>query len=414
MSNKLTIHLTVSAAQGAPRVAVEIAKDVTGAALRQQAVQATKIPAATLKLIFRGRLIANDDKKAVEEYKLEEGSVLHCMGQPETSATAAEPSSALEAAAPPRVAPLPSVNNLIPPTTTTAAAVPSSTSVSAGGEPLTLALRTLRASNPPQVYRMAVETLEKLLQKIIDNPMEAKYRKVKKENPAFVRKLGGLPGGEAAMKAAGFVVETDEAQVVVYHMHASAEAWPKLLQTQTTLRAAVQEAAALTTAPVAPPMGMPGFPSMATGVGGMLPNEMSRATASLMSNPQALQAMLQNPMVQNMLRNDPRFANNPMAQQMMQNLASNPAMLQQVAQMMQDPTVQQQIQQMQQNPAMMQQMRQMQGMMWENSGGANTGGTNTVTNNNNSGSSDQDMTEEEMIAEAIRRSLQDNNNNDNN
>ena len=287
MTDKLTIHLTVAAASGAPRVPIEVSSDITGAKLREQAIEATKIPAATLKLIFRGRMIGNDDKKAVTEYKLEDGSVLHCMGKPQADIAAPAPaaSNATNAAAPaPAAASLPSVN-LIPPSAAAATAP-------GVGDPLTTALRTLRASNAPQVYRTAIETLEKLLSKIISNPLEEKYRSVKKDNPAFTRRLGGLPGGDASMKAAGFNVETDESRQAVYRMQASAEAWPKLLAAQTTIRNAVQEAQASSVAPAVPPA-MPGFPSMNAGAAaGMQPEMMQQAAANLMSNPQAMQAML--------------------------------------------------------------------------------------------------------------------------
>jgi len=126
--------------------------------------------------------------------------------------------------------------------------------------------------------------------------------------------------------------------------------------------------------------------------------------------------MLQNPMVQNMMRNDPRFANNPMAQQMIQSLASNPEMLQQASQMMSDPNFQQhmqQLQQLQQNPALMaQQMQQMQNMVGSMPGGG-AGTQSSSSSQPQNGQADEDLTEEEMIAEAIRRSLQDNGNNNN-
>ena len=51
-------------------------------------------------------------------------------------------------------------------------------------------------------------------------------------------------------------------------------------------------------------------------------------------------------MVQNMMRNDPRFANNPMLQQQVQQLANNPAAMQQVSQMVQNPQMMQQTQSM--------------------------------------------------------------------
>lgn len=150
------------------------------------------------------------------------------MGKPvqQSAASTASTTTAPAAAAAAPVAALPSVN-LIPPAA--AAAATASPTAAVSGDPVVAALRTLRASNPPQSYKTGVETLEKLLAKIVENPMEAKFRRVKKENPAFTRRLGGINGGENAMKAVGFVVETDENGQPVYQMHASAEAWPKLL-----------------------------------------------------------------------------------------------------------------------------------------------------------------------------------------
>ena len=87
-------------------------------------------------------------------------------------------------------------------------------------------------------------------------------------------------------------------------------------------------------------------------------------------------------MVQNMLRNDPRLANNPMMQQAIEQLSSNPQMLAQVSQMMQTSNA---------------------------IGGANfqQAQAQGATSSNN-GPTDQEMTEEEMLEEAIRRSLMDN------
>ena len=91
-------------------------------------------------------------------------------------------------------------------------------------------------------------------------------------------------------------------------------------------------------------------------------------------------------MLQNMLRNDPRFANNPMMQQSLEQIATNPQMLTQVSQMMQ-------------NPHLMNGTGGMGAPQQPNfQGGAA----------NNNGRTDQEMTEEEMLEEAIRRSLNDN------
>lgn len=132
-------------------------------------------------------------------------------------------------------------------------------------------------------------------------------------------------------------------------------------------------------------------------------------------------------MVQSMIRNDPRFANNPMLQTLMQELADNPRMASEISQMMRDPMVARQIEQMRAtqpgltpttgsnnatnaNPASMMQMAQMLQMMQQTGAGtrqqanANQRPPNGSETND---ADDADITEEEMIAEAIRRSLQD-------
>ena len=95
--------------------------------------------------------------------------------------------------------------------------------------------------------------------------MEEKYRKVKLGNAAFQKRLGGLPGGDAAMKAVGFVVETQDG-AEVYQLQASPEAWPQLIKNKQTVEAAVKEAkSASATTPAAVPGGGVG----AGGVGGV-------------------------------------------------------------------------------------------------------------------------------------------------
>jgi hypothetical protein len=131
--------------------------------------------------------------------------------------------------------------------------------------------------------------------------MEEKYRSVKKQNAAFQRRLGGLTGGDAAMLAAGFVVEGQGADES-YVLHASADAWPKLVATKARVEAAVREANSSTAGSVPPPAG--GFGSMtgmgegmhgmgAGGMSGMGSPEMQNAMSNMMSDPNALQSMLQ-------------------------------------------------------------------------------------------------------------------------
>lgn len=402
----ITVQLTLTGEQGAPKVPLTISKSITAADLRKSVSEATKIPSASLRLIFRGRMIGDDaTKQVVSDFKLEEGSVIHCMGKPVKDG--APPSSAptSSAAAVPSAATMPAGSRVTiqPSSAASAASTPNS---------IEAALQSLRSLNTPADYQTAVSTLDKVLSNIIDNPLEEKYRRVKKHNPAFQRRLGGIRGGDAAMIAAGFVSQMDGSDEV-YMIQASAEAWPKLLATKATVEAAVRDAKSASGQPRVPsqPGTVPLFPN--AGAFGGAPPDMQGAMANLLSDPNALQAMMRNPMVQQMMRNDPRFANNPMMQQVMQDIANNPALASQMSQMMSDPNMMRQMQ------AMMQQQggRGFPGAMFPpmgSTGTANTGAGQQQPSNagggapgSSSSQNDQEMTEEEMIAEAIRRSLQD-------
>jgi PUB domain/Ubiquitin family len=250
--------------------------------LRQEVSQATKIPLTDLRLIFRGKMIKDDSSPAATTYQLENEDVLHCMGKP-VSALAPLPAAAsrahidvgVAAAATPNIPPasLPVVH-------------PDSTV-----DPLQSSLTTLRTSNPPQVYCTAVTTLATVLSNIADNPMEEKYRKVKKGNVAFNKKLGGLNGGDDAMKAVGFIIEVQDG-AEFYQMHASPEAWSKLMESKATVEAAAVEAKRSLDTPV-PPVGgaNPLFPGAAAGA--MHDPMMQGTMAEMMRNPEMMRSMLQ-------------------------------------------------------------------------------------------------------------------------
>jgi len=294
------------------------------------------------------------------------------------------------------------------------------------------ALAELRSNNPPSVYATAVATLEKVLTNIVANPMEEKYRRVKRQNPAFRKRLGGLGGGHACMLACGFTVEQQAAEEV-YQLRASADRWNNLVEATETVAEASKKAKVrqeqnrqqpLAGLGAAAPNAMPtmgGFGSpIGGGAGGFVPPNINmddpntqNMMSQMMSNPEALRAALQNPMVQQMMRNDPNVS------PMMLQYLNNPAILQQMTQRLQDPNVQ----------AQLRQAMAAGGASGMNMGGMNTN-TNTNTNmgmsgaagstsNSNSNShsaaapppppqNEQSQTEEEMIAEAIRRSLEDN------
>lgn len=310
--SKLNVFCTITAKNG-ERVPLSIESSATPSELRRQAADATKIPLSQLRLIFRGKMIKDDDaSKAVEAYKLEEDCVLHCMGKPVEAPTSqvssTSPAVSVPATSTSGVAAVPSVPAAVAPSAVAVAAAASATSTTA--DPLQAALQTLRSYNSPQVYSTALSTFAKILSNIADHPMEEKYRRVKQGNAAFQKRLGGLRGGDDAMKAAGFVLEEQDG-ATVYQLKASAEAWPKLIASKTAVEAAAQEATrALNTAttPAAAAasannmFGNPGMPSAAVPpMGGMPPNaaaamrdpRMRDAMQQLMGNPQALQNMLQ-------------------------------------------------------------------------------------------------------------------------
>jgi hypothetical protein len=289
--DSLTINLTLTAVPNSPRVSVVISLSDSPSDLRRKAAEATKIPLETLRLIFRGRLIGDQSEtNAADEFKLEEGCVVHCMGKPIVSAAPVAAAAAATAPAGPTV------------TMTSAGPSPAAS----GGDPLQTALTNLRSSNSPEAFLTAVSTLDKILSNITAHPMEQKYQKVKKDNAAFQRRLGGLRGGHDAMLAVGFtVISTDGDEF--YVIHPSPEAWPRLVSSKEVIAHAVRDAqvATMASAPPAVAAAMPsmmGMPGMGAGMPGMmgagmppggLTPEMQAAAAQIMSDPNALRNMLQ-------------------------------------------------------------------------------------------------------------------------
>lgn len=442
---------------------------ITSTVLRQKVAEVTKIPVHELRLIFRGRMIKDSDAcaSAIEEYKLEPDSVLHCMGKPVEEAMKTETESTATATTTGAVADSSSSIGgstiSLPTSIGNRTVAPGSSSsnnaaVAAGGavpplsvastpspttrpipsmipqlnlnDPLQKALVTLQAQNPYSQYTTGLATLTKVTQNILDHPHEEKYRTMKKSNAAFQKRLGGLRGGHACMLAMGFVVERDDndesgtssSPTEIYKLHATAEKWTYLTTTATRIletttrqihvqqQQQAQAQAQATSGGVGAGgtgMGM-GMPGLGAGLGGGFgggmgghtgmpdmndPNVQNMMT-QMMSNPDALSAALQNPMMQQMLRNDPNIT--PMMRQHMERLSANPAMMQQMASQMQNPTVQAQLRQ-----AMTQNGTTTTGAE------GNEGAAQQQQQGGGGDGNDQSQTEDEMIAEAIRRSLQD-------
>jgi len=140
--------------------------------------QQTNVPLDKLKLIFRGRMINNSTKDGegsrskgvIEEYKLEEGSVVHVMGKPVAAVvnnnnnnsavnSSNNNNTTINQTAGASVT-LPNNNNNL------SAATASATT--AGG-PLEAALTKLRSQNDGSTFRTALTTADKLLGNIVNN-----------------------------------------------------------------------------------------------------------------------------------------------------------------------------------------------------------------------------------------------------
>lgn len=452
------MELSLSLTNPPRRIRIEVSKDVSASTLFEAASKATNIPKSGLKLIFRGRIIANreSDKTVAEEFKVEDGCVIHCMGKPVANMT-----SATTTGNAPQISSssttVSSGSTVIPPSAAAVASV--STTTTESTSTLSAALLKIKNSHPASDYITALNTMEKLLLNVTTKPTEEKYRKVKKSNAAFVKRLGRLNGSVDAMTAIGFATNSSDEYVLT----PSPEAWPKLLESKATLDRAIadhkaqqaQNAANLANASqpstdmgfgaMPPNMGMPNMAGMG-GMPPMPPGMDPSVMANMLRDPQALSRMLQNPTVQNMMQNHPQLANNPMMQEQMRQLANNPQMVQQLSRMMNDPDMMSRMQNMMQQqgvngmgmggaassagsggansnagtaaPSMdlnsqMEMMRQFTSSMGANNTNAQQPQANqqqpqNQSNQNQSSANsgnESAMTEEEMIAAAIARSL---------
>lgn len=435
--DSITIHFSLTSSPSTPRITKTIRKEAKASELRVVAADATQIPIASLKLIYRGRIIQDDDK-VISGYCVENDCVIHCLGKPVVVEPSVGTASSTASVPVTSTASTPSVETT---STTNTSGSGASTSFS-----VEAALQNLKSKNEAGTYSTALTTLGKVVSNIISNPTEEKYRKVKQSNAAFGRRLGNVQGGRDAILAVGFISEipegTDEYHFV---LKPNAEAWNHLLQSKTKIDAEIElnkrnqyvPPPIPTTSPATPFMPSPGAFTGAGNIPGMPPMTpaMQQQMSNLMSNPEMLRNMMSNPMIQQAM-SDPNIIN-----QMTQGM--DPMMRQRTQQMMSDPMMRQRMQQMMSDPAMMQMMmnqmsnmggmgsgsnvgtvpastttqpdpaalaRMMQGFSQmqnaNNNPSQQQGASNSGAGNNNS-SNEREMTEEEMIAEAIARSLRD-------
>lgn len=429
--DKITIHFSLTSSPSTPRISTTVKTNTKATELRVVAAEKTEIPLDTLKLIFRGRIIQNDDK-IITEYNVENDCVIHCLGKPVKGSAAPTPTTSTGSTASIPVG-TPAVSN---------------TGAAASKQTVDSALQLLKSRNSAEKYSTALTTLSKVVSNIITNPNEEKYRKVKQSNAAFGRRLGNVPGGRECMLAVGFVSETPEGlNELHFVLKANADAWNHLVQSKAKVDQVLEQhkRSQSTSTPTFPnPTNPPNFGSFG-GAGGLpvmppMTPAMQQQMSSMMSDPNMMQTMFQNPMFRQAMQNDPRIANNPMLRQAL----NDPNMIERITQLMSDPM----LRNMMSNPAMMDAMRNMSGSMGgmgggmgasppqqpntnmpdpaafarmmqgfsqsQNSGSTGSqqapsssqqGSTNPSSSSTNNERDDSTMTEEEMIAEAIARSL---------
>jgi hypothetical protein len=100
-----------------------------------------------------------------------------------------------------------------------------------------LRLQLLRNLNLDELYRVGVAALESILGRIIQNPMDERYRRIRCANPGFQRRLGRLAGADNLMLACGFVLDRQQEEDQ-WVFPPSPENWPVLLENKAEVGAA--------------------------------------------------------------------------------------------------------------------------------------------------------------------------------
>jgi hypothetical protein len=365
-SQESNTKVRVASLGSSVRDLMEAIEDATGYAVADQ------------RIIFKGSFLKDMDKK-LSEHGVSPEVVVHLVPKPgaKPMASAGAEPRASAAAAP---APAPALV--------------------AAKSPLEACFE--RMARAPEAERLtALRTLQKIVENVVDAPLEPKYRKIKRGNAALAKRLDPVDGAFDCLTALGFSGAVEDGEQLLV-LDATEEAWAKMLTGNARLKAGIAalEAPAPVQQPPTPmpmPMPMPFGAPFGLGQGG--PPPLGGADmASLMSNPMVQQRMQQ-------IMSDPAqiqaMFNNPMVRQMTQ---SNPAMAaamadpERMSQMFRDPMVQQ----LMSNPAMMQQVMGQAQAAFGRPAGAPSGQQQQQQQPRD----DTEMTEEDMMQEAIRRSLQ--------
>lgn len=216
----IKVYFVLTQSPSTPRASATMPKNASISTLKEKASEATKIPLAKIKLIFRGRIVTGDAESLISKFNIENETVVHCLGKPDASAAAATASNQTETKKETTSA---TASTVTAPTTTS-----TSTTANTESSPKTMeaCLQKLKSQNSSEIYITALQTLSKMASNIIQKPHEEKYRKVKLSNAAFGRRIGNVPGGMDCIYAYGFTATTENADQLV--LNASAEAWTNL------------------------------------------------------------------------------------------------------------------------------------------------------------------------------------------
>jgi len=203
------------------------------------------------------------------------------------------------------------------------------------------------AGTDKEAQRMCLSTLTKVTENIVNNPEEAKFRKIKMSNAAFEKKVVCCNGGTEAMLASGWQPEVDpdngEDVWLLGDQHARTQA-PNLKMLKDALEKlgpAPGAAAPKAAAPARPMFGTDapppaqGYGAQPAGMPGGLPGMGGMPGMGGGAGMPDMQAMMNNPAA--MQQAQAMGVNPQQMQQAMQAMQNNPQMAAQVQQMMQDP-----------------------------------------------------------------------------
>ena len=175
-------------------------------------------------------------KNTLNEYKLFNDCVIHCMGKPEKLDDVTSVA-----------APLSSDNiilnsemvELVPTPPSSASSFMSlSMSSSIADQSIRSALDVLKfKSSSLTVYLKAIGTLFDIINKILSNPNETKYRRLRSDNDAFQTRLGAISGSEHVLRVVGFELSTRQREKCSeWVLTPSKDAWSNLMKHRKTIK----------------------------------------------------------------------------------------------------------------------------------------------------------------------------------